>query len=314
MSLKDAVRSTINRNAVTREWFVTFAARFSMRLFALQSFLSIRELRIKRRAVLWQKFVALLGRPNIDRVVIADGRATFYYRDGSAFYASTSRTSVSGSQFSHGDYEPHETRLMGELVQPGWTAVDAGANFGWHAIHLARRVGSTGRVFAFEPIPGTFKELAANVALNECPNLEACDAALGDVPGDVTFFVPEIDLGAGAASQFLDLGEQVRVRMLRLDDFLDERGVERVDFIKADIEGGELHLLEGAERLLTRCHPRILIEIVDVHCRRFGHTPADVVHYLTALGFTGRYVGDQGLLVAPDPGNLRNGNYLFEPA
>ena len=314
MSLKNTIRGTINRNALAREWFVAFCARFSMRLFALQSYLSVDELRAKRRAALWQKFVALLARPNVDRVVIADGRATFYYTDGSAFHASTSRTSVSGSQFSHGDYEPHETQLMHDLVQTGWTVIDAGANFGWHAVHLARRVGPTGRVFAFEPIPGTFRELTANATLNDCGNLTTCETALGSVQGNVTFYLPGVDWGAGAASQFLDQGEKVYARMLRLDDFLDEQAVDNVDFIKADIEGGELNLLQGAERLLTRCHPRILIEIVDIHCRRFGHTPADVVRFLTDRGFAGKYVNDSGLLVAFDPGNPMNGNYLFGPA
>lgn len=314
MSLKDVVRATVNRNAVARDWFVAFCARFSMRLFALQGFMSLGDLRAKRRVAMWQRFVAILSRSTVDRVVIGDGRATFYYKDGSAFHASTSRRSVSGSQFSYGDYEPHETRLMGELAQPGWTVVDAGANFGWHAIHLAHRVGPNGRVFAFEPIPSTFEELAANVALNNCTNLHACALALGDADENVTFYLPRIDWGAGAASQFLDMGEKIGVHMVRLDDVLEEQAVAHVDFIKADIEGGELNLLRGAERVLASGRPTILIEIVDIHCRRFGHAPKDVVRFLTDRGFSGRYVSDNGALEAVDPHNLPNGNYLFVPS
>jgi len=220
---------------------------------------------------------------------------------------------VSGTQFSHGEYEAHETRLMREVVQPGWTVVDAGANFGWHAIHLAKRVGPRGQVIAFEPIPNTFSELAANSSLNDCGNLEACSAALGNVEGAVTLFLPGIDFGAGAASQFLDLGERIEVPMRRLDDFLEEKGVNHVDFIKADVEGGELNLLRGAEGLLARCHPRILLEIVDIHCRRFGHNPQDVIQFLTARGFRGKYISDDGKLVAVDAVNPMNGNYVFEP-
>ena len=314
MNLKTAIRNVISRNALAHKWFVGFCARFTIRLFAFQSYLSIEELRAKWRAAMWRRFVALLGRPNVDRVVIIDGKATFYYKDGCAFHASTSRTSVSGTQFSHGEYEAHETRLMREVVQPGWSVVDAGANFGWHAIHMAKWVGPQGRVFAFEPIPGTFSELAANASLNNCRNLEAYSAALGSVEGAVTLFLPGIDLGAGAASQFLDLGEKVEVPMRRLDDFLAEKGVDHIDFIKADIEGGELNLLGGAERLLARCHPRILIEIVDIHCRRFGHTPRDVIQFLTARGFSGKYVSNEGTLVAFDPVSPMNGNYFFEPS
>ena len=313
MSLKNTIRSAINRNALAREWFVTFCARFSMRLFAAQGYLSVEDLRAKRKDAMWRRFVALLRRPNVDRVVISETAATFFYKDGCAFHASTSRVSVSGSQFSHGGYDPHETQLMRELVQPGWTVVDAGANFGWHAIHLAKRVGPQGRVFAFEPIPDTFLELVANATLNECENLSAWSSALGNADDTVALYLPGIAWGAGAASQFLDLGEKIEVPMRRLDDFLEEHAVDQVDFIKADIEGGELNLLRGAERLLARCHPLILIEIVDIHCRRFGHSSNDVIQFLTDRGFSGKYVNPTGLLVALDPANPLNGNYLFEP-
>jgi len=313
MDLKTAIRNLINQHALAHKWFVGFCARYTVRLFAFQSYLSIEDLRAKRRAAMWRRFVALLGRPNVDRVVFSGGKATFYYMDGCAFHASTSRTSVSGTQFSRGEYEAHETRLIGEVVKPGWTVVDAGANFGWHAIHLAKLVGPQGRVFAFEPIPGTFIELVDNAHLNGCTNLEACSAALGREERAVFLFLPAIDLGAGAASQFLDVGEKVEVPMRRLDDFLAEKGVDHVDFIKADIEGGELNLLGGAERLLLRSHPRILIEIVDIHCRRFGHTPQDVIQFLTSRGFSGKYVSEKGKLVAFDPFNPMNGNYFFEP-
>jgi hypothetical protein len=101
--------------------------------------------------------------------------------------------------------------------------------------------------------------------------------------------------------------------MRRLDDFLAEKGVDHIDFIKADIEGGELNLLRGAEKLLVHCHPLILIEIVDIHCRRFGHTPQDIIQFLTTRGFSGKYISDDGTLVAFDSINPMNGNYYFEP-
>lgn len=314
MSLKAAIRSAISRHPVTHRWFVNIAARFTMRLFAFQSFLSREELKAKWRAVLWRQFSPMFDRPSVEKVVIAGGHATFYYRDGCAFHASGRKTSISSTQYSHGDYEPHETRLMTKVVSSGWTVVDAGANFGWHAVHLARRVGPEGKVFAFEPMPESFQELTANRGLNGCENLQIANLALGNVEGTVTFYLPSIHLGGGAASQFLDIGEKIQVPMRRLDDVLDQHGITHVDFIKADIEGGELNLLRGAERLFDRCRPAVLIENVDIHCRRFGHTPPDVVRFFTGRGYQGRYVDGRGELVPFDDERPPNGNFYFTPA
>ena len=312
MSLKASVRSLISRNPVTHRWFVGLCARFTMRLYNFQSYLSVEDLKAKGRAILWRKFMGLLDRPNVDKVVFAGGKATFYYRDGCAFLASPLKASISGGQFSHGEYEASETRVMREVVQPGWTVVDAGANFGWHAIHLAKHVGPEGKVFAFEPIPPSFQELTENTALNACGQLQACAMALGSVEDTISLYLPATHLGAGAASQFLDTGEKVWVPMVRLDAFLEREGVDRVDFIKADIEGGELNLLRGAQGLLARCHPVILLEIVDIHCRRFGHTPEEVIAFLTERGYRGLFIDDQGELQAYDPIRPPNGNYLFK--
>jgi FkbM family methyltransferase len=312
MSLKAAVRGLVSRNRVTRGWFVGFCARFTMRLYNLQSWLSLDDLRAKRRAAQWRTFLAILDRPDVLRVVIAQGKATFHYADGCAFHASADRASISGTQFSHGEYEAAEGRVMGEVVQPGWTVVDVGANFGWHAVHLAKRVGPGGRVLAFEPIPATFAELVANVELNGATNLEARPMALGPVEEVVGIYLPASDLGAGAASQHLDLGERIQVPMVPLDVFLAREGVDRVDFIKTDIEGGELDMLKGARDLLARCHPAILVEIVDIHCRRFGHDPEAVIAFLEGLGYRGRYIEEQGGMVAFDASRPPNGNYLFQ--
>ncbi|MGD1237797.1 FkbM family methyltransferase [Mycobacterium seoulense] len=312
MSIKEAVRHAINRNPLARRWFVAFCARFTIRLFTLQRFLSVTDLKGKLKMAAWRRVLASLEGTPLEKVEIAEGRATFFYQDDCAFEVTNSETSHSHALWINAEYEKTETALLRRMIKPGWTAIDAGANYGWYAVHLSRLVGSSGKVFAFEPVPATFNELAANVALNSCQNLEIFEMALGNSTDPINIYVPQIALGAGAASQFLDVGQKTEVPMTRLDDFADDRGLTRVDFIKADIEGGELGLLRGGESLLQTFHPRILIEIVDIHCRRFGHTPQDVYQYLVERGYEGRYITDGGDLVDLDPQHLPNGNFWFE--
>jgi FkbM family methyltransferase len=314
MSVKARVRDAISRNPLMHGWFVAVCARYTMRLFNFQTYLSSGDLRAKFRSALWRKFMEMAGKLGTEKIVIANGRAVFYYPDGCAFHVSAAKASISGTQFSYGGYEADETRLMGEAVRAGSTVVDVGANFGWHAIHLAKRVGDSGKVLAFEPIPATYAELTENVALNSCNNLKTFSFALGNETRTISMYLPGTDMGAGAASQFLDTGDRVEVSMFRLDDVLEREGVSHVDFIKADIEGGELNFLRGAERLISRCHPVIFVEMVDIHCHRFGYVPQDLIRLLAGHGYQGSYIDENGTLVAIDAVRPQNGNYLFRCA
>ena len=137
----------------------------------------------------------------------------------------------------------------------------------------------------------------------------------------VSFGVPEIDGGLGASSQFLRCKKQIQTTMRRLDDIIEEQNITKVDFIKADIEGGELDMLRGAEKLLEKFKPIIMIEIVDVHCHRFGYLSADVYQFLLSKGYSGLFIDNQytkkktnieiDKLTKPNINNLLNGNYLF---
>ena len=311
MSIKLMVRELIASHPTTHKWFVKFCARFTIKLYSLQKFLGAEDLRNKFKAPIWRYVVRLLDRPFLEKVVISGGRSIFYYKNGCAFNIMNDRNSVSNTLVFSGSYEQHETAMLSKLVKTGWTVVDAGANFGWYAIHLASLVGPTGKVMAFEPVPQTFGELTANVALNNCRNVDAVNAALGAKDGMMTIYVPEIQGGLGVASEFLDAGKKIEVAMLGLDAYLDQQGIKHIDFIKADIEGGEWNLLRGAERTLTRSHPCILLETVDIHCQRFGHTPRDVFEFLQRLGYKGVHMDENGKVAGFDMERPPNGNFFF---
>src|SRR3984893_11889123 len=108
--------------------------------------------------------------------------------------------------------------------------LDLGAFNGNSSIALSRPVGAHGRVYAFEPNPAMQEILASNLAKTNCTNVEIIPQGAGDAPNVLKFTIK------GAASRFDPFGD-VDVKIGRVDDFVAERGLSKVDFIKLDVEG-----------------------------------------------------------------------------
>jgi FkbM family methyltransferase len=160
-----------------------------------------------------------------------------------------------------GLYEPPLMRYLDTLPMTGWTCIDVGANVGAVALVLAKKVGATGKVFAFEPGPPTVKRLVRNFALN--PELAAVTEliphGLGKTPGELWWTEEKGNPG----NALLDSTGSQRVIVETLDGYLRQRAVERVDFLKIDVEGMEFEVAKGATESLHRFHPIIYYETLS---------------------------------------------------
>jgi len=304
--LLNKFRNLININPFIRHLFVKIVSPFTVPLLFLQNYLSVNGYKRRKIISLWKK---------------SNPKSILRYKNGVAFNISKNKGSVSKSLVFKRDYEFNETNLIKKVIKTDWTVIDVGANFGWYSIHLAQLVGQNGKIFSFEPIPETYEELNSNIKLNSFQNIKTFNLALGNKDGTISFGVANFDGGSGASSEFLNYSKRIQTNMRKLDDIIKEEKISKVDFIKADIEGGELNMLKGAEQLLERFRPKILIEIVDMHCQRFGHSPLDVYKFLINKGYEGLFVGNEYTekknnisieeLTKPNVSNLLNGNYFF---
>lgn len=178
----------------------------------------------------------------------------FHFADDSVIGASLAR---------YGEWAEQELHLLHQLVQPGDTVIDAGANVGCHTLALARFVGSGGRVIAIEAQPAMYDLLATNVTLNGA-TWARCVFALADCAGGITSLALDLAAPAGnyGAVSFADgrrrhaVGARMPVAVLALDDL----GLDRCALIKIDVEGMELEVLQGAQRLLLECAPHLYFE------------------------------------------------------
>jgi FkbM family methyltransferase len=194
-----------------------------------------------------------------------------------------------------GVFEPHAVAILRRSVRPGATVVDVGANIGVYSIESALAVGPKGRVVSIEAAPGHVQKLRENVDLNRMTNVVVVETALGAAPGEGRLSLPDGDnlgmftLGSVSGSQ----SHIVAVRTL--DDVLGELGVDRVDFVKIDIEGSEYRALCGAKTTVTRDRPTILIELNEVALRRCSSSSAEVKKLLDSFGYRGWVVGCRSL-------------------
>lgn len=151
------------------------------------------------------------------------------------------------------------------FLGPGAVAIDIGANLGEWTVPLARAVGAGGQVLACEPAPLAAKALEATLGANALRQAEVIRCAVGDHDGSAEFTVPVVT-SAQADSGTARIGaagpdhETLSVALSSLDSLVAERGLDRVDLIKIDVEGHERQVLDGAEATLGRFRPTLVIE------------------------------------------------------
>lgn len=148
--------------------------------------------------------------------------------------------------------------------------VDAGANIGIFSMYASSVVGEEGKVFAFEPISHALKFLRKNIEINNVKNVEVIERALGSHIQDKCVFKIEPGNSFESSSNVIfndDWKEEV-VSQTTIDKEFFDKGI-RVDYIKADIEGSERHMLRGAEKTIRKFKPKIAI--------RTYHLPDDSV-------------------------------------
>jgi FkbM family methyltransferase len=165
--------------------------------------------------------------------------------------------------------EEPDLQLVPYLVADAERVVDVGANYGVYTKVLSELVGPNGRVFSVEPMPDTFALLQHNVRALQLRNVMPLRSAASDAEATVEM---EIPLLPGGGSNFYQARivpaeprvsprlRRVSVRASRLDA-LEPLAQEDVSFIKIDVEGHELEALRGADGLLRRSRPALLVEI-----------------------------------------------------
>jgi FkbM family methyltransferase len=178
-----------------------------------------------------------------------------------------------------GTYEPEESRLMKQKLQPGRVFFDIGAQAGYHTMYASSLVGPSGSVFAFEPAPVNLAHLKQHLLMNRLTNTFVIDAAVFDVNG-----VSHFDCADSSVAGHLSAAGALTVRTISLDQEIDTGALPEPDYIKIDAEGAELKILEGARKMLRRRHPILSVE-THQWLPQFATIRQDCTRLLLELGY-----------------------------
>lgn len=219
-----------------------------------------------------------------------------------------------------GCYDPDLHGALEHLLKPGMVCLDVGANFGELALHMARAVGQGGTVHAFEPAPSQFARLSVHAERNNT-GLQCHPLALSDGCGTTVMAVPTDaadNQGLGTITEGRVPMGYVRetVQTTTLDRFAEEHRMDRLDFVKLDIQGAEPLFVQGGMSTLRRFMPLIVSEVSPSDLIATGYTGRQYCEKLVHLGYAMHRLSRRGIgrRITAIPEDFAATNVLFVPS
>lgn len=191
---------------------------------------------------------------------------------------------VEGMILKNNIWEKESVEIIQRLVKKGDTVLDVGANFGYFSLMCAKLVGENGHVISSEPTAYFRTKFKKNLKQNNSKNIELLSFGFSDK-------VCELDIQIDASTASMHMPEndpyikKETIKLNTLDDFVKDRSINRLDFIKVDIDGHEPLFLKGAEQTIKKFKPDILLEINPLNYYLAGFTIWDFYEQIKGYGY-----------------------------
>jgi len=229
----------------------------------------------------------LVIKREIKTLDIARSRIVLTLHDNRKFYWTVKdRTSLLGLGLT-GVWEPAETGFLRSFIRPGQVVIDGGANYGYYSILFSFLVGARGKVHCFEPLKEAYELLREHIILNNATsNVSLHRYGLGESRKHTNMYVMK-GWGWGSAT-VRPTGDifMGTCQIVSLDWYIKQKKINRVDFMKLDIEGSEFSALKGSMQTLQRFFPGLMIEITKDAYHDFGYTLIDLYDFLHGLRYS----------------------------
>lgn len=187
------------------------------------------------------------------------------------------------------DFEAKLESFYTQLDLSGATVIDIGANIGRHAIPLAKQIGPEGLLYAFEPIPLMRNILKDKIFAADLNNVAVFPFALSKERSVADFnYIPNLPEESGLQRRHIYNAvpsefQNIKVGVFKLDELIPIES--KVDFVKIDVEGGELDVLKGSLRLLKSAQPIVAFECGAASFLGYHKTPEEIFKIFDVLEY-----------------------------
>jgi FkbM family methyltransferase len=184
-----------------------------------------------------------------------------------------------------GYYEKGTNKLY-ELVKPGMTVLDIGANIGSTALGFSKIVGNEGTIIAFEPDKINYQKASHNILLNNASSIKLMNIGLGNENKAYKLYaVNDENRGMNRILEHSSTHPYAEITVRRLDEVIAEAGIKKVDLVKIDVEGFEMNVLHGAVSILKTYKPVLFIELDDNNLIEQQSSASQLIAFLYSLNY-----------------------------
>ena len=208
--------------------------------------------------------------------------------------------------FAFGQFENETAKALAGIVQPGAVVLDIGANIGAHTLPLARLVGPNGKVYAFEPTQYAFGKLKKNLALNpELVNRVVAEQIRltksgADDPGEI-YSSWKVVGQESRHQKHLGIPKSTEgARPATLDEYFENAGIQKLDFIKLDVDGFEVDVIKGGISTLRHFRPPICLELSPYVLEERGTSVEELLSELRESGYQLIDLKSRGSVMRPN--------------
>jgi FkbM family methyltransferase len=181
-------------------------------------------------------------------------------RDGIHFKLDISDYMEHAIYFGINDTVDFDRRMLYSLIKENYTCFDIGANIGETTLNFAK-LAVNGKIYSFEPVPFLFQRLKTNVELNNFQNISLNNLAISDKQEELFFENPNNNNSSGISLNKEKSASSSIVHSTTIDSFVSENNIEKIDFMKIDVEGFENFVINGGTETLKKMKPVLFIEI-----------------------------------------------------
>ena len=163
--------------------------------------------------------------------------------------------------FINSNCHEYEIKKYFEIPSDG-VFIDIGANNGKYSIMLGNKYINS-KIIAIEPEPNNINFLKKNIELNNLKNIEVIEKGIYSDNKNMNFYIVKNNQEHSLDKNWRNVNKSINIRTITIDNLMKELKLKKVDLIKIDIEGVELHAIKGALKTIEKYKPKIIIETID---------------------------------------------------